>query len=220
MRFIFYLILLCNFSLFSQVLDFKKNSIEVQIHNTVLLLNKKYTFQKNNDSIAFSNIKFYISNPLVYKNDSLIKTPSKRYHLVDLNDPESLVLKTETQNFDKIQFNLGIDKQTNLDGVKGGDLDPLKGMYWTWNTGYINIKIEGVIYSKTDGVKFFKYHIGGFESPMHTSQRVTLTKLNNQPIIIEMNKFLSFTDFSKDLMVLSPGATSVELSSNFKNSFR
>ncbi|MGB2483529.1 MAG: MbnP family protein [Flavobacteriaceae bacterium] len=220
MRFIFYLILLCNFSLFSQVLDFKKNSIEVQIHDTVLLLNKKYTFQKNNDSIAFSNIKFYISNPLVYKNDSLIKTPSKRYHLVDLNDPESLVLQTETQNFDKIQFNLGIDKQTNLDGVKGGDLDPLKGMYWTWNTGYINIKIEGVIYSKTDGVKFFKYHIGGFEPPMDTSQRVTLTKFNNQPIIIEMNKFLSFTDFSKDLMVLSPGATSVELSSNFKNSFR
>lgn len=220
MRFIFYLILLCNFSLFSQVLDFKKNSIEVQIHDTVLLLNKKYTFQKNNDSIAFSNIKFYISNPLVYKNDSLIKTPSKRYHLVDLNDPESLVLQTETQNFDKIQFNLGIDKQTNLDGVKGGDLDPLKGMYWTWNTGYINIKIEGVIYSKTDGVKFFKYHIGGFEPPMDTSQRVTLTKLNNQPIIIEMNKFLSFTDLSKDLMVLSPGATSVELSSNFKNSFR
>lgn len=220
MRFIFYLILLCNFSLFSQVLDFKKNSIEVQIHDTVLLLNKKYTFQKNNDSIAFSNIKFYISNPLVYKNDSLIKTPSKRYHLVDLNDPESLVLQTETQNFDKIQFNLGIDKQTNLDGVKGGDLDPLKGMYWTWNTGYINIKIEGVFYSKTDGVKFFKYHIGGFEPPMDTSQRVTLTKLNNQPIIIEMNKFLSFTDLSKDLMVLSPGATSVELSSNFKNSFR
>lgn len=220
MRFIFNLILLCNFSLFSQVLDFKKNSIQVQIHNTELLLHKKYALLASNDSIVFSNIKFYISNPLVYKNDSLIKTPTKRYHLVDLNNPESLVLQTETQNFDKIQFNLGIDKQTNLDGVKGGDLDPLKGMYWTWNTGYINIKIEGVIYSKTDGVKFFKYHIGGFEPPMDTSQRVTLTKLNNQPIIIEMNKFLSFTDFRKDLMVLSPGATSVELSSNFKNSFR
>lgn len=220
MRFIFNLILLCNFSLFSQVLDFKKNSIQVQIHNTELLLHKKYALLASNDSIVFSNIKFYISNPLVYKNDSLIKTPTKRYHLVDLNNPESLVLQTETQNFDKIQFNLGIDKQTNLDGVKGGDLDPLKGMYWTWNTGYINIKIEGVIYSKTDGVKFFKYHIGGFEPPMDTSQRVTLTKLNNQPIIIEMNKFLSFTNFSKDLMVLSPGATSVELSSNFKNSFR
>ena len=74
----------------------------------------------------FSNIKFYVSNPLVYKNDSLIKIPTKRYHLVDLNNPESLVLQTETENFDKIQFNLGIDKQTNLDGVRGGDLDPLK----------------------------------------------------------------------------------------------
>ena len=149
----------------------------------------------------------------------MIKTPTKRYHLVDLNDSESLVLQTETQNFDKIQFNLGIDKQTNLDGVRGGDLDPLKGMYWTWNTGYINIKLEGIIYSKVDSVNVFKYHIGGFEPPMDTTQKVTLTKLNNQPIIIEMNKFLSLIDFTEDLMVLSPGATSVELSSNFKRVF-
>ena len=220
MRFICHLIVLTNLSLFSQVLDFKKSTIQFQIHNTELLLHKKYALLESNDSIVFSNIKFYISNPLVYKNDSLIKTPTKRYHLVDLNDSESLVLQTETQNFDKIQFNLGIDKQTNLDGVRGGDLDPLKGMYWTWNTGYINIKLEGIIYSKVDSVNVFKYHIGGFEPPMDTTQKVTLTKLNNQPIIIEMNKFLSLIDFTEDLMVLSPGATSVELSSNFKKSFR
>ena len=151
MRFICHLIVLTNLSLFSQVLDFKKSTIQFQIHNTELLLHKKYALLESNDSIVFSNIKFYISNPLVYKNDSLIKTPTKRYHLVDLNDSESL-LQTETQNFDKIQFNLGIDKQTNLDGVRGGDLDPLKGMYWTWNTGYINIKLEGIIYSKVDSV--------------------------------------------------------------------
>lgn len=220
MRFIFNLILLCNFSLFSQVLDFKKNSIQVQIHNTELLLYEKYALLESNDSIVFSNIKFYISDPLIFKNDSLIASLEKRYHLVDLNNPESLVLQTETENFDKIQFNLGIDKQTNLDGVKGGDLDPLKGMYWTWNTGYINIKIEGAIYSKTDGVKFFKYHIGGFEPPVNTSQNVSLSKLKNQPIFIDMDRFLHLIDFNRDLMVLSPGVTAVELSSNFKNSFR
>ena len=220
MRFICHLTLFINISLFSQVLDFKKSTIQFQIHNTELLLHKKYALLESNDSIVFSNIKFYISNPLVYKNDSLIKIPTKRYHLVDLNNPESLVLQTETQNFDKIQFNVGIDKQTNLDGVKGGDLDPLKGMYWTWNTGYINIKLEGIIYSMVDGDNVFKYHIGGFEPPMDTMQNVILNKLNNQPIIIEMNKFLSLFDFSKDLMVLSPGATSVELSSHFKKSFR
>ena len=220
MRFICHLIVLTNFSLFSQVLDFKKNTIQIQIHNTELLLHKKYALLESNDSIVFSNIKFYISNPFVYKNDSLIKIPTKRYHLVDLNNPESMMLQTQTEDFNQIQFSLGIDKQTNLDGVKGGDLDPLKGMYWTWNTGYINIKLEGIIYSRVDGVNVFKYHIGGFEPPMDTTQKVILTKLNNQPIIIEMNKFLSLIDFNENLMVLSPGATSVELSSNFKKSFR
>ena len=80
-------------------------------------------------------IKFYISDPLIFKNDSLFESPAKRYHLVDLNNPESLILQTKAEDFDEIQFNIGIDKQTNLDGVRGGDLDPLKGMYWTWNTG-------------------------------------------------------------------------------------
>ena len=220
MRFIFNLILLCNFSLFSQVLDFKKNSIQFQIHDTVLLLHKKYALRELNDSIVFSKIKFYISDPLIFKNDSLFESPAKRYHLVDLSNPESLILQTKLEDFDEIQFNIGIDKQTNLDGVRGGDLDPLKGMYWTWNTGYINIKIEGVIYSNDDGVKVFKYHIGGFEPPVNTSQNVSLSKLKNQPIVIDMDRFLNLIDFNKDLMVLSPGVTAVELSSNFKKSFR
>ena len=108
MRFLCHLIVLTNLSLFSQVLDFKKSTIQFQIHNAELLLHKKYALLESNDSIVFSNIKFYISNPLVYKNDSLIKTPTKRYHLVDLNDSESLVLQTETQNFDKIQLRFEI----------------------------------------------------------------------------------------------------------------
>lgn len=220
MRFIFNLILLCNFSLFSQVLDFKKNSIQFQIHDTVLLLHKKYALRELNDSIVFSKIKFYISDPLIFKNDSLFESPAKRYHLVDLSNPESLILQTKLEDFDEIQFNIGIDKQTNLDGVRGGDLDPLKGMYWTWNTGYINIKIEGVIYSNDDGVKVFKYHIGGFEPPVNTSQNVSLSKLKNQPIVIDMDRFLNSIDFNSDLMVLSPGVTALELSLNFKKSFR
>ena len=220
MRFIFHLILISNFSLFSQVIDFKKNIIQIQIHDSELLLHKKYALQESNDSIVFSNIKFYVSNPFVYKNDSLIKIPTKRYHLVDLNNPESMILQTQTEDFNQIQFSLGVDKQTNLDGVKGGDLDPLKGMYWTWNTGYINIKIEGLIYSRASKVKVFKYHIGGFEPPIDTTQKVILSKIYNQPIIIDMDRFLDRIDFNENLMVLSPGASSVELSANFKGSFR
>jgi hypothetical protein len=34
--------------------------------------------------------------------------------------------------YDQIQFQLGIDSLTNVSGAMGGDLDPTKGMYWTW----------------------------------------------------------------------------------------
>lgn len=220
MRFIFHLIFISYFSLFSQEIDFKKNTIQFHIHNSELLLHKKYTLQESNDSIVFSNIKFYISDPSFYNKGDIIQSPTKRYHLVDLNNPESLILQTKAEDFDEIQFNIGIDKQTNLDGVRGGDLDPLKGMYWTWNTGYINIKVEGVIYPNDAAFKVFKYHIGGFEPPVNTTQNVSLSKLKNQPIVIDMDRFLDLIDFNRDLMVLSPGVTAVELSSNFKKCFR
>ena len=58
--------------------------------------------------------------------------------------PSSLALQIPSNiPFSKLKFQLGIDSLTNVSGAMGGDLDPTKGMYWTWQSGYINMKIEG-----------------------------------------------------------------------------
>ena len=40
---------------------------------------------------------------------------------------------------------LGVDSVLNYNGVHEGALDPINGMYWTWQTGYIHCKLEGKI---------------------------------------------------------------------------
>jgi hypothetical protein len=42
-----------------------------------------------------------------------------------------------------IRFLLGVDSARNVSGIQTGALDPARGMFWTWNSGYVMAKIEG-----------------------------------------------------------------------------
>lgn len=58
--------------------------------------------------------------------------------------------------------------------IAKGVLDPVKGMFWAWNTGYIFLKLEGKsTYSKSPS-NIFEYHIGGFKQPNNCIRQVTL----------------------------------------------
>ena len=98
-----------------------------------------------NDSIQITAFKFYISNlELLNKNKSVWKD-SIPFHLIDAFNEKTLAFKIPTNiPYTKVKFNLGIDSITNVSGAMGGDLDPTKGMYWTWQSGYINFKLEGI----------------------------------------------------------------------------
>ena len=107
-----------------------------------LTLNKVYYFK--NDTLNISNFKCYISNLTYYKNDSIVHSSIKKAHLIDATDSRSfIIMENEFFKFDKIRFNIGVDSLTNVSGIFEGDLDPANGMYWTWQSGYINFKLEG-----------------------------------------------------------------------------
>jgi len=36
-----------------------------------------------------------------------------------------------------------VDSLANVSGAMSNDLDATKGMYWSWQSGFINLKIEG-----------------------------------------------------------------------------
>ena len=131
-----------------------------------LVLEKNYSPMNNPDSFRINSCKFYISGIELLQNAKLIYKEKKSFHLLDAAEAASMTLMLNTPKdvlFNQIKFNIGIDSTTNASGAIGGDLDPTKGMYWTWQSGYINVKLEGQCSNlcKTRNNEF-EFHLGGY----------------------------------------------------------
>lgn len=100
----------------------------------------------------------------------------KEAHLVDEGDSSSLVvhLSTDLADIRRISFVVGVDSLANTGGVQGGDLDPMLGMFWTWNTGYVYARLEGESDSAHSPAHRFTWDIGGYKDPSNALRTVTL----------------------------------------------
>ncbi len=120
--------------------------------------------------------KYYVSHlRLIYQNGNIYSLPVLP-HLVNEADSSSkqISVTAPAGNIRCIRFLLGVDSNANTQGVQTGDLDPAKGMFWVWNTGYIMAKLEGTSpVSKAPG-KAFGYDIGGFKEGENTARIITL----------------------------------------------
>lgn len=83
--------------------------------------------------------RFYLGGFRFLQKGREVFREESSYHLVDWNETWKLAIP----EYDEMAFLLGTDSLANVSGALGGDLDPTKGMYWTWNSGYINVKLEG-----------------------------------------------------------------------------
>ncbi len=73
-----------------------------------------------------------------------------------------------------LTFMVGVDSIHNTGGPLEGALDPLNGMYWTWATGFIFVKVEGTSPSSKQPKNMIEYHLGGFAHPHQNTRWVTL----------------------------------------------
>ncbi len=180
----------------------------------------------NNTSVLeISKFRCYISNIAFKKNNVVVWQEPNSYHLIDANDTSSYSIKLNmpaTLIFDQIHFNIGIDSTTNVSGAMGGDLDPTKGMYWAWNSGYINFKLEGSSPLCTTHNKRFQYHIGGFSIPFNTLQQVDLPvhHTTNINIAIQLDQMVAQIDLEHQNSIMQPGRAAVEFSKKIAGIFR
>lgn len=109
----------------------------------------------SNVSIRIDKLRWYVSLPPAGKKGS-------KAWLLDLADSASLDQQMSRPVNNKISLLFGIDSTIQVGGVGTGALDPLRGMYWTWQTGYVQWKMEGAI--RVDGVESpLELHLGGFD---------------------------------------------------------
>jgi len=136
------------------------------------------------ESFQITKCLFYISNfSVTYSDGKKAKMPAS-YFLIDLSDSSScrIQLPIENKKIQSLHFLLGIDSATNVKGIQKGVLDPVRGMFWTWNTGYVMAKMEGISPASTMPGKKFSYHVGGFAGNQNVVKSIDLNLSGNQPI--------------------------------------
>ncbi|MEY4486226.1 MAG: hypothetical protein RL440_757 [Bacteroidota bacterium] len=115
-------------------------------------LEKQYDI---NDSIAVrvDQFKFYVQ--------ALNEDKQHHIHLIDAAEQESWQWTSPIA-----PMQIGIQAAIQTAGVFIGELDPINGMYWAWNTGFISVKCVGeVIHTKKETSQKFEYHLGGYQAP-------------------------------------------------------
>ncbi|MFT3979653.1 MAG: hypothetical protein QM687_04225 [Ferruginibacter sp.] len=140
----------------------------VQVNGKTLAADSSYT-NAHGESYTVTRLKFYISNI------SLDDKKSNAVYLVDAFSADSVVLQLPKGEYHTIRFTLGIDSILNCSGAQDGALDPLNGMFWTWNSGYIFFKMEGYSPASAADLHRIEHHIGGYRSPYNAAKQLSFT---------------------------------------------
>lgn len=174
-------------------------------------------FTNDSNNLQIDLFKFYVSHFQFLKTGIIVLEEQNSFHLVDASDPKSLqIIIPNTQNivFDQLNFNLGIDSITTVSGAMGGDLDPTKGMYWSWQSGYINCKLEGKSKLCDTRNNEFQFHLGGYQSPFNTLQPLEFPITNTEHIHItfDIKKIIENINLATLNHVMSPNNVALQLS--------
>jgi len=209
--------------------------LNIIANGTKLVLDRPYTNDLGED-YSVSAFKFYMSNLSISDEAGASSAEQESYHLVDASDTTTRTFNIMMGRigFDKIRFMIGVDSLRNVSGAQTGALDPVNGMFWTWNSGYIMAKLEGTSPSSPDPGQRFQYHIGGYAGVEATQRWVTLSFPGNKSYVLTANTPLALTvdvDIDKwfrsthDLPIssipfmMTPGASSVLYADNYANLF-
>lgn len=207
------------------------------VHGQPLQLHQNYT-NPFGETFRPDIFRFYAGKIRPALND---RAPMKAfrdeaYHLIDFSDSVSTTVSLRVPEgiYNEIHFLLGVDSVDQTSGAQTGALDPARGMFWTWNTGYLSFKIEGSSPDSKEPAHGFSYHIGGYRSPnstvwrmkigTHPDQQFRVGKngTTNLVIPIELDYFfdgLTPIHIRNTATCTTPGHTARLISGNFTGAF-
>ena len=130
------------------------------------------------DSFRVTKFLYYVSNINFTRSNGEKYAVPNTYFLVNEADAGTHSIKLSgipAADYNSLTFTVGVDSLRNVSGAQTGALDPSNAMFWSWNSGYIFLKLEGNFVqpgTRTEGGLVF--HIGGFRTPNNTIRTVTL----------------------------------------------
>lgn len=177
--------------------------------------NTPYT-NANDEAYKITWLTYYVSNIKLKKadgttyNDPIKPDGSAGYYLID--EANALSQEVTLQNvpagdYTEVTFTIGVDATQVDQGAQTGALDPAKGLFWSWNSGYIFMAVEGESPASTQVGNAFQYHVGGYKEDAASNQvnnikTVTLSlngesapvRSGHEPevhILFDVNKFFN-----------------------------
>jgi len=211
-----YFLLVTSFSLFGQN---ESDSLYLKINPKWSVSNFKLNttyISKQKDTLKITRLKFYISDFQVKYDDNTIISDNKS-HLIDFEKPNTSffnIAKNYKKKIKSINFSIGVDSLASVSGALSGDLDPSNGMYWAWQSGYINMKIEGTSSSCKTRKNIFNFHIGGYLKPYNAIQKIEIpiNKIQNQiNLTLDLEEFFNEINLKEINSVMIPGNKAMEL---------
>lgn len=216
-----YLFLALLFTFLGAVAQTKEDSLVVQVHlkfNQEDLKGNSTYISGQKDTIAFDKIKFYLSDLVFIYKDNSQQKQVPTYHLIDSDAIESQTFSirySKEKEIIGLKFNIGVDSLASVSGAMAGDLDATKGMYWAWQSGYINFKIEGKSMSCLTRKNKFHFHIGGYLKPYEALRTVTLKcsikEQNKVNLILDLGKLFSQISLKETNTIMIPGEEAVKM---------
>lgn len=205
------------FFTFSQKSKNKAEGLTLQFHHFVgeklLILDDSIYTNSFNQTYTVTKFNYYVGQIRLIKSDGkefLIDD----YFLISEDEEKqkskSILLENiPSGEYRSIDFIIGVDSLHNCSGAQSGDLDPINAMFWTWNTGYIFMKMEGKSTVSTLPGNTLEYHIGGYKEPSNCIRNVSLQF--ESPLSIT-NKSLSEINIKTDLSEILKTPTDIDFS--------
>lgn len=123
---------------------------------------------KSGAKVKISNARFYISGINIMDDAGGNLDLSDNFLLINYDTHMAQIAEIEAQHVHMMNFYIGIDSITNhtIDPTSSTNvpeaLSAAHGMYWSWNSGYKFMELEGQVDADGDGVfeNNFEYHVG------------------------------------------------------------
>lgn len=188
-----------------------QNGVEIPF-----LLETDFIQSNTADTLQFTVFKYYLSNVKLKKTDGTWWNHPESYFLVDAENSGELVLNNvPLGSYSAISYTLGVDSLRNVSGAQTGALSTTNGMFWSWNSGYIFIKAEGISPNIIQAPHAFAFHLSGF-SGEHAIVTQRIFELENEYLEVSANK-QSKVLFTSRISSLWNSAQSVSISSNIQS---
>ncbi len=185
-------------------------------------LNQNFTTD-NGEVVKFTLATYYLSKPAIMDDAGGMTMLDPEYYIIRPDVMMSKMGSIEPGHAHMFNVSIGLDEATNTEdgtsGVQPTDFSdanhPLapqpEGMYWSWASGYIFVKIEGEVDNDGDGTfdNTFKYHLGTNDFRKDRSTMLHSDVAAGDTVAVTMTvdykEFFNGVDLETEILTMSMG---------------